>query len=150
MESNIERPKLPVIIISSVHSESKDANKSKLMEAEKEENQEKALAQVLLEEMNIEKYFEEGADPLIHNPTIPEDQCMHCNLMKKVMYLQSEINKMSTDINYTHEVLNMKRMQNAELKNAIKKLESSLLKTDGTVLEQKESTCSCGSSCSIC
>lgn len=151
MENNIERPKLPLIVISSVHSQSKDViNKSELIEVEKEENQEKALVQVLLKELNIRKCAEEGTDPLIHNPFIQEDQCMHCNLMKKVVNLQNEISKMNSDISYTHEILNMKRMQNTELKNTIKKLENSLSKTDGTVLEQKESTCSCGNNCSIC
>ncbi|OMJ82949.1 hypothetical protein SteCoe_16222 [Stentor coeruleus] len=150
MENDIERPKLPLIVISSVLTDSKDVtNKSVLSDPIKEEDQEKFLVQELIKELNLEQSIGENIDPLVHDPMFPEGECPHCKLIKKVVSLQNEITKMNSDINCTHEILNMKKVQNAELKSTIKRLESSLTKNDGTILEQKESSCSCGSRCSI-
>ena len=148
MEDDLDKRKLPLIVISSITSESKDLTiKSLGLSEEIEENHEDALVQKLLEELDLDNCIGEHADPLIHNPNLLNEDCPHCKIMKKVINLQIEITKMNSEINGTHEVLNLKKLQNCELKNTIKRLENSLGRNNEIVMEQKESTCSCGSKC---
>jgi glutaredoxin len=148
MENENDKPKLPVIVISSIESESKDVSiKSLAYSGEIEEQQEDGLVQELLNHLDLAGCVDDNVDPLIHYPNLPAEECPHCKIMKKVIGLQAEITKMNSEISCTHEVLSLKKQQNAELKSTIKRLENSLGKSEGIAIEQKETTCSCGTKC---
>ena len=151
METGIPKLKNPQIIISVADSESQDLTiKSLNSEPEMEEFNEDALVKNLLKELDIQKPFDENADIFNHNPNSPSGDCLHCNFLKKLTNLQQEIVRMNQEVTSTHEILNLKRIQNLELKNTVKRLENSLGKNSiETVLEQKENTCSCGNKCLI-
>lgn len=151
MENDIERQKPSVIFTSSIKSETKDiTDRSAITEAAREDNLERSLVKELIKELSLDNCINENVDPLIHNPSCTEDQCAHCKIMKKVGGLQTEISKMNSEIGCTHEILNLKKMQNNELRNTIKRLESTLAKNDGIIIEKKESCCLCSSDCTVC
>ena len=118
-------------------------------EPEMEEFNEDIMIRNLLKELNVEEFISENVDPLVHDPN-KLDNCIHCMLFKKIATLQTEITKMNTEISCTHEILNLKKSQNAELKSTIKRLESTIGNSvSEMMIEQKEPTCTCGAKCMI-
>ena len=151
MEIEKIKDKLPLIFINNIESESDidRSMKSNTVEPEMEDFNDTMLLKNLIKELGIEGSLSTDIDPLKHDP-YAVNTCVHCKLLKKVASLQSEITKMNQEICVTHEILNLKKEQNFDLKNMIKRLEGTLENnTPELALDKTASTCSCTNKCLI-
>jgi hypothetical protein len=150
MEKENHMLDLPFAVIRGSGDPSKDNSlKSITLEPEMEDFNDTGLLKNLVKELGIEESLSTEADPLKHDAADPVN-CIHCKLVKKLTTLQADITKMSQEICATHDILNLKKEQNNDLKNMIKRLEVSIGKNqEDTVLDKSTSTCSCGNKCDI-
>ena len=131
-------------------SDRENSVKSYTIEPEMEDADDTTLLKNLIKELGIEESLSGEQDPLKHNSQSP-NTCVHCKLLKKLTTLQFDISKMNQEICATHEILNLKKEQNGDLKNMIKRLEGNLGKNHDEMLVDKSSTsCSCMNRCIIC
>lgn len=152
MEKDDFTSDIQMILLSKIPQESDKENslKSNTIEPEMEDCDDTLLLRNLIRELGIDDSLSENIDPLKHESISP-DTCIHCKLVKKLSTLQSEITKMNQDICTTHEILNIKKEQNTDLKSMIKRLEGNLGNgNEEVLLENASSTCSCGNKCIIC
>ncbi|OMJ65989.1 hypothetical protein SteCoe_5992 [Stentor coeruleus] len=152
MEEDNYSSDLPMIILNKIPQESDKENslKSNTLEPEMEDCNDTILLKNLIKELGIEESISQDIDPLKHDALSPTT-CIHCKLLKKLTTLQTDITKMNQEICATHEILNLKKEQNSDLKNMIRRLEGNLGKNHNEVaLENTSSTCSCTGKCSIC
>jgi hypothetical protein len=127
-----------------------DSMHSGTIEPEMEDCNDTMLLKNLIKELGIEEIITEDVDPLKHNVRDP-DVCVHCKLLRKLTALQTDITKMNQEICATHEILSLKKDQNSDLKNMIKRLEGNLGKVhDEMFTEKSAAACSCTNRCLIC
>ena len=132
--------------------EEDNSMKSFTAEPEMEDCNDTTLLKNLVKELGIEESITREKDPLKHNSAYPQN-CVHCKLLKKLTGLQTDVKKMNQEICVTHEILNLKKEQNSDLKNMIKRLEGSLRhnqeEVEMPVVDKSSTTCSCINKCII-
>ena len=154
MEREYPEKKNPSECINDLELESEDDNsmKSFTAEPEMEDCNDTTLLKNLMKELGIEIPLFDEKDPLKHDSVAPHN-CIHCKLLKKLTCLQKDITKMNQEICATHDILNLKKEQNSDLKNIIKRLEGSLGRNqeleEANVIENSSATCSCTNKCTI-
>ena len=131
-------------------SEQDNSVKSFTAEPEMEDFNDTLLLKNLISELGIEESLSIEVDFLKHDSSSPQS-CAHCKLVSKLISLQADITKMNQEIGATHEILNLKKEQNSDLKGMIRRLQGSLGKTeeDEEVIDRSVAICSCTNKCFI-
>lgn len=147
-----EETNAPMLFLNHLESASNRSGsvKSFTVEPEMEDFNDTALLKNLIYELGIEESITTEVDPLKHNAASP-NTCVHCKLLKKLSFLQTDITKMNQEICATHEILNLKKEQNSDLKNMIQRLESSLGRRpeEEDIIDSSSTNCSCTRKCTI-
>ena len=141
--------KTPTLPIKPPSQNTEEIVKSLRSEPETEEFNENTLVRHLFKELELDGSLSEHSDPFVHKLNT-NNECFHCKLTERFQKLMQDIDKVNTEISSIHESTTIKKQQNLELKNTIKRLESSLGKSnDDLSLEHKDNSCSCTSGCYI-
>ena len=138
MGDGIDTKKKPLIFISRASSESQDISiKSIDSEPEMEEFNEEVLVKNLFKELDMGTDPNEHSDIFMHKIN-SNNECFHCKLQENLQKLKQQIDTINNEICTVHEAAHMKKEQNLELKNTIKRLENSLGRGNDTLLLEKK------------